>query len=82
LTAFFKSTGVGGWTEFTKKYSESAGWIEFSAVGFNQDKTIAVLYVAHHCGSLCGGGVVRAFQKFNGKWLPRRWEGQWCDWQS
>src|SRR5215475_9897693 len=46
----------GGWEEFGKQYPGSGGWIELSAVGINADKTVAVVYAGHHCGSLCGGG--------------------------
>jgi hypothetical protein len=70
LSAFFRTAGPGGWPDFDSKYPDSAGWIEFSAVGFNEDKTFAVLYVAHHCGSRCGAGGVRALQKKDGKWQP------------
>jgi hypothetical protein len=70
LSAFFKSAGPNGWADFDKAYPDSAGWIEFSAVGFSRDMTFAVLYVAHYCGSRCGGGGVRALQKKDGKWQP------------
>jgi hypothetical protein len=83
LTAFFTTAGPGGWAQFYERYPDSAGWIEFSAVGFNQDKTLAVLYVAHHCGGVCGGGTIRALQKKDGKWQPGGWEGRPpCMWIS
>ena len=45
--------GPGGWDGFYTKFPESGGYIELSAVGFNPDKTVAVVYVGHHCGSTC-----------------------------
>jgi len=50
-------------------------WVELSAVGFNQDQTMAVVYVVEWRGSrpLCAGGIFgtggyRMLQKRNGKW--------------
>jgi hypothetical protein len=45
-------------------------WIELSAVGFNDDKTMAVVYMAHHCTTscCCGDGKSFLLKKRNGKW--------------
>src|SRR5580693_1295438 len=45
-------------------------WIELSAVGFNADRTMAVVYMAHHCTSTCCCADGKSFllQKHNGKW--------------
>jgi hypothetical protein len=45
-------------------------WIELSAVGFNADRTMAVVYMAHYCAVSCGGAGGKSFllQKHNGKW--------------
>src|SRR5262249_55248754 len=53
----------GQWENFDARYPNSGGWIELSAVGFNADKTVAVVYMGHHCGSLCGGGSFHVLQK-------------------
>jgi hypothetical protein len=58
------------------------GWIEVSAVGFNDVKTVAVVYIGHHCGSLCGGGEFHVLQKKDGKWQPLKWNGMSCAWAS
>ena len=56
---------------------------EVSAVGFNKDHTRALVYVAHHCGSLCGGGMYHLMAKKNGKWEPdRNYGGPSCAWAS
>jgi hypothetical protein len=60
----------------------SRGWIELSAVGFNADKTVAVVYMGHHCGGLCGGGGFHVLQKKGGKWAPLTWKGSSCAWES
>jgi hypothetical protein len=58
------------------------GWIEVSAVGFNDEKTIAVVYAGHHCGSLCGGGTFHVLHKQDGLWQPLKWNGISCAWAS
>jgi hypothetical protein len=45
-------------------------WIELSAVGFNADKTMAVVYMVHVCTTscCCAEGNSFVLQKQNGKW--------------
>ena len=49
---------------------DTGGLIEVSAVGFNADKTVAVVYMGHHCGGLCGGGAIHVLLKSHGRWQP------------
>jgi hypothetical protein len=70
------------WETFGKRHKGSNGWIELSAVGFNADKTIAIVYSGHHCGWLCGGGGFALLQKTDGKWQPLKWKGNACAWMS
>jgi hypothetical protein len=72
----------GGWEGFYKKYPDSGGWIELSAVGFNAEKTVAVVYMGHSCGGLCGGGQFHVLQKKEGTWVPLNWKGSSCAWAS
>jgi hypothetical protein len=60
----------------------TGGWIELSAIGFNADKTVAVVYMGHLCGGLCGGGQFHVLQKKDGKWEPLKWQGKRCAWVS
>jgi hypothetical protein len=56
---------------------------EVSAVGFNRDRTRALVYVGHHCGSLCGGGRYHLLVKNDGKWqVDREYRGMSCAWVS
>jgi hypothetical protein len=65
----FSKNGVGGgWEKFYQKYPETRGYATFSRVGFNADKTQALVYQAHSCGGLCGGGTYRLLIKTNGVW--------------
>jgi len=81
LDAIFAS-GPGGWKSFYEKYPDSGGYNEVSAVGFNKDKTVAVVYVAHSCGGLCGSGSFKVLQKKDEKWQPLNWKGSQCAWVS
>ena len=40
-----------GWAKFFHQHPTYPGWIEVSAVGFNHDKTIAVVYMAYTVGT-------------------------------
>lgn len=71
-----------GWESFYRRYPDSGGWIELSAVGFNANKTVAVVYMGNHCGGLCGGGKFHVLQKKDGKWIPLDWKGKSCGWES
>jgi hypothetical protein len=71
-----------GWSQFDAEHPNSVGWIELSAVGFNEDETIAVVYAGHHCGGLCGGGMFRVLHKVEQKWEPFAWNGGSCAWAS
>jgi hypothetical protein len=54
-----------------------------SAVGFNRDGTRALVYVGHHCGSLCGGGGYHFLVKKDGRWqVDREYGGMSCFWAS
>jgi hypothetical protein len=72
----------GGWEGFYQLYPDSGGMIELSAVGFNADKTVAVVYSGHSCGGLCGGGAFHVLQKKAGKWETLSWNGSECRWAS
>ena len=58
-------------------------WIRFSSVGFNGDKTVAVVAVdrviAHVGGSSGSGSFVVLFKK-DGKWQRGKWSGADCAW--
>lgn len=73
---------TAGWEGFYQRYSDSGGWMELSAVGFNLNKTVAVVYMGHHCGTLCGGGGFHVLEKKDGKWVALNWRGSSCAWAS
>ena len=71
-----------GWEGFNKAFPESGAFIDLSAVGFNADKTIAVVSKGGWCGELCGEGAYYIMQKKQGKWVPVDWRGERCSWVS
>jgi hypothetical protein len=57
--------------------------LDVSAVGFNKDRTRSLVYVGHHCGSLCGGGEYHLLVKKDGKWqVDQEYRGMSCFWAS
>ena len=67
LLAYFTKQG-GRWPAFYRQYPNSGGYVELSAVGFDATETRAMVYVAHACGDLCGGGSYHLLEKLKGKW--------------
>jgi hypothetical protein len=66
IRAIFKSEKK--WDAFYELYPSSGGYYWFSAVGFDPQKTHAIVKMNYGCGMLCGGGEPHFFEKQNGKW--------------
>ncbi len=66
IRAVFKSERK--WDAFYELYPSSAGYYWFSAVGFDPQRTHAIVQLNHMCGMLCGNGEPHFFEKNNGKW--------------
>ncbi len=69
--------GQDGWTRFNKKYPKAKRIISFSRVGFNQERTQALVSVSMSCGGQCGEGGFILLQKENGKWNVQKDIGLW-----
>jgi hypothetical protein len=78
--ALMRGAGMGD--DYYRLYPDSGGLIELSAVGFNSDKTVAVVYIGHGCGPLCGGGTFHVLEKIDGKWKSIEWKGGSCAWAA
>lgn len=63
--------GAHGWGEFRNRYPFSSGTISFSRVGFNADKTKAVLFVRNQADYEMGIGYCLLLRKSagSGKWV-------------
>jgi hypothetical protein len=73
--AIANSRGVGT----TTKQREPE--VSFSAVGFNKDRTVAVVYATYWCGPLCGRGTYYMLDKRDGEWINVR-QISHCGWIS
>ena len=58
----------GDWEGFFKRYPESGGYIVMSAVGFDKEKTRAMVYTGSSCGGLCGSWRFHLLEKIHGRW--------------
>lgn len=70
------------WETFTERFPNAGGWIELSAVGFNPERNVAVVYISHRCGRLCGRGFAQVLRKRDGAWIPMKWAIKGCGWMS
>lgn len=66
-----------GWSRFYQRYPGSGGLVSLSRIGFNDDHTEALVYVAHTCGSLCGSGEFVILKKDHGRWTIDRTDTMW-----
>jgi hypothetical protein len=57
-----------GWDSFYKRYPESGGYLIMSAVGFNKERTRAIVYTGSSCGGLCGSWRFHLLEKIDGNW--------------
>lgn len=68
ISVIFSDTKTA-WQDLHKKYPNAKGIIEFSQVGFNKDKTQAILCFGVQSGFLSGYGEFIVLYKENGKWV-------------
>ncbi len=60
-----------GWSGFHKKYGKEAEILLLSRVGFNPEKTLALLHVSSGMGRMAGSGTLYLFERNNGKWVVK-----------
>jgi hypothetical protein len=72
----------GNWEEFHERFPGAGGYVWFSSVGFNPERTKAIVSVNHRCGGLCGGGGPRFLEKKDGKWVEVRVDASVYMWAS
>jgi len=78
-----KDDRMFGWTGFYNRFPDSGGFMVASAVGFDSTKRRAMVYLAHSCGGLCGGGMHHLLEKVDGAWREAKPEGLMnCAWAS
>jgi hypothetical protein len=57
-----------GWQQFRQDHPDARGIITISRVGFNSDKSLAVVYVATRAGMMMANGRCFLLVKKNGSW--------------
>jgi hypothetical protein len=56
------------WDAYYDRYPRSGGYIFMSAVGFNKNKTLAIVYTGSICGGLCGRAQFHLLEKVRDHW--------------
>lgn len=74
--------GKDFWKAFRERFPGAEGYISFSSVGFNHDRSKAIVQVDHSCGPLCGGGLPHFLEKKDGKWVPAKVDATIQVWAS
>ncbi len=65
---YSKSVGSLFWTRFREDFPNFRGFVRLSRVGFNADRTLALLFCESSCGSLCAEGQLMIFRLVEGNW--------------
>lgn len=68
IMVFFTPGSLDGWKHFYERYPDSGGSLELSAVGFDADRTKALVYFAHHYEYLGGEYSYHLLRKTGGNW--------------
>lgn len=76
--AFLIDDVNGGWDEFYKKYPDSEGYIRFSKVGFNTDKTEALVEYAYVFGNLGADGGFVYLERESSGWILKKFVPVWA----
>jgi hypothetical protein len=77
MHALFSKGPKPGWKKFHGKYPQKA-LLSVSAVGFNPDKTVAMVAAESDCDSLCGSGGMSFLRKVDGVWQKFQPTGTIC----
>jgi len=67
-----------GWGEFHKRYGQDAEILWLSRVGFNSDRTLALLHVSGGIDRMAGGGELYLFERKEGKWVIKSHIQTWA----
>ena len=67
-----------GWGEFHNKYGKQAELLYFSRVGFNSEKTLALLHVSSRMGGMAASGTLYYYERKKGKWVVKTQIPTWA----
>lgn len=71
-TIFHGRWGDLEWINFYRRFPDSRGFIMFSRIGFNTERTQALVYVGSRCGPRCGDIHFLLLEKLNGVWTTKK----------
>jgi hypothetical protein len=75
IGAVFAGNLFDGWKHFYDRYPDSPGILQLSAVGFDADRTKAIVYIAHSYGGWGGENSYHLLRKLGGSWQDTRVPG-------
>jgi hypothetical protein len=81
LDSFFRKSVGKGWEKFYRKHPHAAGFVSFSAVGFNKDRSAAVVYSAATSCAFCASGGLHFMKKGPKGWVELK-DAPTCRWIS
>jgi hypothetical protein len=82
VDSFFKSGIIEGWKQFRAAHPKSPAYLRLSAVGFNPNHDVAIVYSEIHCGPKCGTGGFQYFRREHGRWGRLKEDIPNCRWIS
>jgi len=83
LDSYFRKGADEGWKRFYRTHPNASGTVAFSAVGFNDKHTAAVVYFETLSCSLCAVGGLHFLQKGTNGWTEVKPDGaNRCEWIS
>ena len=60
------------WINYYRRFPESRGFVMFSRIGFNTERTQALMYVGSRCGPHCGDIHFLLLEKAGGTWTIKK----------
>jgi hypothetical protein len=60
------------WINYYRRFPDSRGFVMFSRIGFNAQRTQGLMYVGSRCGPRCGDRYFLLLEKTNGAWSIKK----------
>ena len=69
---FHGNWGELQWINYYRRFPDSRGFTMLSRIGFNTERTQALLYIGSRCGPGCGDIHFLLLEKTNGVWATKK----------